>query len=46
MHTKLLQELLRVNVFWEGIFCLLGSSVAALKVSDLDIGNKKQVTIL
>lgn len=36
MLTKLLQDLLRVNVFRKGILCLLGCSVAALKVSNLD----------
>lgn len=38
MLTKLLQELLRVNVFRKGVLRLLGCSVAALKVSDLDSG--------
>lgn len=41
MHTKLLQKLLRVHVLRKGILCLLGCSVATLKVSDLENGNKK-----
>lgn len=42
MLAKLLQELLRVHVLGEGVLCLLGGSVAALKVSDLDSDKTKQ----
>lgn len=41
MLSKLLQELLSVNMFRKGVLCLLGCSVAALKISDLAIGKKQ-----
>lgn len=41
MHTKLLQKLMRVHVLRKGSLCLLGCSVATLKVSDLENSNKE-----
>lgn len=41
--AKLLQKLLSVDVLGEGVLGLLGRSVAALKVSDLDTGKKTEL---
>lgn len=43
MLAKLLQELLCVNVLWKGVLCLLGGSVAALKISDLDMTKQNKI---
>lgn len=44
--AKLLQKLLSVDVLGEGVLGLLGRSVAALKVSDLDTGKKQNFSKL
>lgn len=41
---KLLQKLLSVDVLRKGVLGLLGSSVAVLKVSDLDTGKNRTLS--